>query len=152
MSKHCYHHIYFDSKLMNKLMIKLISAALAFSFSLTVIADHNTEEALQKRTAPIGTLNVASAEVETVAAEPRDGVTVYNTACMACHASGVAGAPMVGDIENWTPRIAKGLETLIANAINGFQGEGVMPARGGNPTLTDEEVGLAVEHMVSLSQ
>jgi cytochrome c5 len=59
----------------------------------------------------------------------------------------------VGDAPTWVARIAAGSETLYANAINGFQGSsGVMPGKGGNPTLSDEEVKAAVDYMVSQSQ
>ncbi|GIS90369.1 MAG: hypothetical protein CM1200mP20_04100 [Pseudomonadota bacterium] len=59
----------------------------------------------------------------------------------------------MGDVEAWAARISAGNETLYANAINGFQGAaGVMPGKGGNPTLSDEEVKAAVDHMVSESQ
>ena len=82
-----------------------------------------------------------------------DGQKVYQSACIACHGAGVAGAPMVGNAAAWTDRIAAGNESLYANAINGFVGSaGVMPGKGGNPTLSDAEVKAAVDHMVSQSQ
>jgi cytochrome c5 len=52
-----------------------------------------------------------------------DGAAVYNSGCMACHASGVAGAPKVGDKEAWTDRIAQGAELLYEHAIVGYQGK-----------------------------
>ncbi len=65
---------------MNKLMIKLIAAALAFSFPLMGVADHNTEEALHNRTAPVGTLNVSTDGTQpSAAAEPRDMVSQFTT-------------------------------------------------------------------------
>ena len=149
----------------------LIAGALLALVSLSSTADHNTQEALEKRLAAIGTLNImtaeeaaeaaaaaaeeaaaAAAEQTQVAAGPVDGESVYNTACMACHNAGIAGAPKVGDSEAWSARMAKGMEVLIENAIQGFQGEaGVMPAKGGNPALTDEEVTAAVQYMVDNS-
>jgi cytochrome c5 len=78
-----------------------------------------------------------------------DGKAVYDQACMACHAQGVAGAPKFGDAEAWGPRIEQGMETLYENSINGFQGEtGVMPPKGGFANLSDEEVKAAVDYMV----
>jgi len=78
-----------------------------------------------------------------------DGKAVYDQACMACHAQGVAGAPKFGDAEAWAPRIEQGMETLYENSINGFQGEtGVMPPKGGFANLSDEEVKAAVDYMV----
>jgi len=82
-----------------------------------------------------------------------DGKAVYDQACMACHAQGVAGAPKFGDAEAWAPRIEKGTETLYENAITGFQGDtGVMPPKGGFANLSDEEVKAAVDYMVENAQ
>ncbi len=87
------------------------------------------------------------------AALAADGKAVYDQACMACHAQGVAGAPKLGDTEAWAPRIEQGEETLYENSINGFQGEtGVMPPKGGFANLSDEEVKAAVDYMVEESQ
>ena len=107
---------------------------------------------------PVGQISVAGAEVvrtETVqvAAATIDGTSVYQSACMACHAAGIAGAPRVGDAGAWAKRIAQGNETLYTNAIQGLQGQaGVMPAKGGNMSLSDDEVKAAVDHMVAQSQ
>jgi len=74
---------------------------------------------------------------------------VYNSACAACHAAGVAGAPKVGDAAAWSQRIGQGMDTLVKHAIEGFQGQaGYMPAKGGNPRLSDEQVRSAVQYMV----
>ena len=117
------------------------------------------------RVAAIGQINVAVAKeesaadettsVEVAAAAPTavDGKQVYNAGCVACHGAGIAGAPRVGDTGAWTDRIAAGLDTLVAHAIDGFQGsQGMMPAKGGNPSLSDEEVRAVVEYMVAESQ
>ena len=82
-----------------------------------------------------------------------DGEAVYNSGCLACHMTGVAGAPKVGDVEAWAPRIEQGIELLYERAIQGFQGAtGVMPAKGGFAHLSDEDVMAAVNYMVSNSQ
>ncbi len=82
-----------------------------------------------------------------------DGEAVYNSGCMACHMTGVAGAPKVGDVEAWAPRIELGIETLYERAIQGFEGStGMMPAKGGFAHLSDEDVMIAVDYMVSQSQ
>ncbi|MBB3140329.1 c-type cytochrome [Halomonas organivorans] len=75
-----------------------------------------------------------------------DGEAIYNGICMACHDTGAAGAPKKGDAAAWGPRLDKGIETLYDHAINGFN---AMPAKGGNPSLSDDEVKAAVDHLVS---
>lgn len=76
----------------------------------------------------------------------RDGESVYKAVCSACHAVGVAGAPKTGNADDWKPRIAKGLDANIASVINGL---GAMPARGGNPNVSDVEVRRAVVHLMN---
>ena len=79
-----------------------------------------------------------------------DGKATYDSACFACHATGVAGAPKFGDKAQWAPRIAKGMDLLTKHSIEGFKGEtGFMPAKGGRADLTDADVQAAVEYMVS---
>jgi len=88
-----------------------------------------------------------------VTADTAKGQGVYMNFCAACHASGVAGAPTVGDMSAWQNRIGKGTTAVVENAIKGFQGtSGFMPAKGGNSALTDEEVTSAVMYMLELSQ
>ena len=76
----------------------------------------------------------------------QSGEDVYKTTCAACHGSGAAGAPKVGDAGAWSARIAQGYDKLVANAINGVR---AMPAKGGNPDLDDIEVARAVVHMAN---
>ena len=77
--------------------------------------------------------------------KPRDGATVYNTLCSACHATGVAGAPKTGDKAAWAPRIATGSAALLKSAT---EGKNAMPARGGATDLTDAELKAAVDYLV----
>lgn len=77
------------------------------------------------------------------------GQAVYTKSCASCHASGVMGAPKVGDKDAWSSLIEEGLEVLTHNAING---EGKMPPKGGNMQLTDEEVKAAVAYMMETSK
>ena len=94
----------------------------------------------------------AVAEPEPVAAA-LTGPQVYNSACLACHAAGVAGAPVVGDAAAWAPRMAQGVAVLTKHAIEGYTGSaGYMPAKGGRTDLSDAEVGDAVEYMLGQSQ
>jgi cytochrome c5 len=77
------------------------------------------------------------------------GKAVYEKTCAACHATGVAGAPKVGDKAAWAEHLAEGTEHLVQVAI---KGEGAMPPKGGNPALSEEEVRAAVNYMIELSR
>ena len=107
-----------------------------------------------------GRINSAAAEtrrepVRVAAAAPAEvnGKHVYESACVACHGAGIAGAPKVGNSGLWGTRIAKGLDALYASAINGVQGSaGVMPAKGGNAALSNAEVKAAVDYIVAQSK
>jgi cytochrome c5 len=90
-----------------------------------------------------------AAPVEQAAASSADGEAVYKGLCFSCHDTGVAGSPKIGDAAAWAPRIAAGMETMYETSLNG---KGAMPARGGNPTLSDDEIKAAVDYMVSQSQ
>ena len=77
----------------------------------------------------------------------------FNKSCAACHTTGAAGAPKIGDKAAWKSRIAQGKSTLYEHALKGFKGsKGFMPAKGGNPTLADDAVKGAVDHMVAQSK
>jgi cytochrome c5 len=78
-----------------------------------------------------------------------DGKEIFGQLCHSCHEAGVAGAPKVGDKAAWAPRIAQGLDTLDKHAIEGYTGKtGIMPAKGGNPSLTDAQMKATVSWMV----
>lgn len=82
-----------------------------------------------------------------------DGKEIYGNLCHSCHETGAGGSPKLSDKGAWTVRVAQGLATLQKHAIEGYNGgAGVMPARGGNPSLTDEQVNATVEWMVSQVQ
>ena len=113
-----------------------------------------------ERVKAVGQMNLASntaassatTQVAATATAIIDGKKIYNGMCVACHGAGVAGAPRVGDKGAWAERIDKGATTLYANAINGVQGSsGVMPAKGGNPALSDDEIKAVVDYMVAQS-
>lgn len=78
------------------------------------------------------------------------GENVYRQTCHTCHGSGIAGAPRLGNQEQWRDRVRQGHEQLYQHAINGYTGRfGTMPARGGKPDLSDERVKAAVDYMLS---
>ncbi len=82
--------------------------------------------------------------------DPALGESVYTQRCGSCHERGMAGAPRTGAADEWKTALERGIDTLIANAINGYRGErGFMPARGGHAALTDAEVTAAVHYMVN---
>lgn len=81
-----------------------------------------------------------------------DGEKVYKGLCFSCHDMGIANAPKLGDKEAWAPRIAAGMDAMHETALHGNPAKPAMPAKGGNPALSDEEVKAAVDWMVSQSQ
>lgn len=99
---------------------------------------------MNKVTATLLAGAAALAFTASVQAEP-DGEAIYNQACMACHMTGAAGAPIRGDEAAWAPRLEKGMDTLYAHSIEGFQ---AMPPRGGHMGLSDEEVKASVDYML----
>ena len=78
-----------------------------------------------------------------------DGQKIYQSSCQACHATGAAGAPKVGDKEAWAPRIATGIDAMLAVAI---KGKNAMPPKGACAACTDDELKETIEYMVSQSQ
>ena len=82
------------------------------------------------------------------AAGGADGKKVYEANCQACHGGAVPGVPHVGKKEDWAPRIKQGKDTLHKHAIEGFNS---MPAKGGNGSLSDDEVKAAVDFMANES-
>lgn len=123
--------------------------------------DQMYQEELMNRIKPVGQVNVAGqprvaepapAPVQ-VAQAAKSGEEVYNSACVACHGAGIAGAPKMGDAADWDPRIAQGMDTLYKNAIDGYQGSGgLMPPKGGFASLSDAEVKAAVDYMADNSK
>ncbi len=90
---------------------------------------------------PVGSVTTVD---KSIVKEARSGEAVYTAVCTACHAAGVLGAPKIDDKAAWEPRTAKGLDGLMKNAVNGIN---AMPARGGDPSITDEELNNAIVYM-----
>ena len=115
------------------------------------VASNDNEEAAT-RIQPIATYALAktdapateAAQAPAVAAGPRDGATIYNTVCGACHNTGAAGAPKIDDKAAWAPRLATGKDALIASVTNG---KNAMPAKGGT-TLSEEEIRNVVAYVM----
>ncbi|MGY5451720.1 c-type cytochrome [Agarivorans sp. MS3-6] len=126
---------------------------LVLSIGLTILpsafAADMSDDAIAERIKPVGEvyldgeLDVAKAPA--AASGPRDGETVYNTYCTACHSTGAAGAPKKGDSAAWAPRIAQGEETLFNHAWNGFS---AMPAKGTCGDCTEDEIKDVIAYMI----
>lgn len=117
-------------------------------------------EAVAKRLQPVGRVEFsgapdaapAAAAAAPMAAAPAakpaaaDGKKIYEAACIACHASGVANAPKLTDKAAWASRLAAGIDGLTKTVITG---KGAMPPKGGNASLADADIRAAVEYMVA---
>jgi cytochrome c5 len=109
-------------------------------------ADMNagTDDA-ELRIQPVARFELAKVEAAAEDSAPKDGPTVYNSVCGACHNTGVAGAPKLDTKADWTARLGAGTEALYAAVING---KGAMPAKGGAAKLSDDEIKGAVDYML----
>ena len=133
-----------------------VTAIMAVFASLPLQADAvppGTDDDIRERLAPFGSLcragdecGSATAAVET---GPLSGEDVYNQFCFACHATGASDAPLFADTEAWAPRIAKGMDTLMASTLNGL---GMMPAKGTCMNCSDDELQAAVDYIVETAQ
>ena len=108
-----------------------------------------TTEEIRERVQPFGSVcragdDCASA-VQNNASGPLSGQQVYDQFCFACHASGVGGAPLFGDVAIWTERTAKGMDTLMASTINGLN---AMPPKGTCMNCSDDELNAAVTYIL----
>jgi cytochrome c5 len=129
----------------------LLIATLAYVLSSTSkpavdVATPAVEAAATKaeeNVKPVAEVEVAQAETAHV---EKSGAEVVQAVCAMCHAAGLMESPKIGDKGQWGPRIAQGYETLVQHAIQGIRN---MPAKGGNPALTDNEVAAAVAHMAN---
>lgn len=133
----------------------IVVAAFAFYFIAKSVV--NSDDSAGENTAltqvanenikPIGTVVVAGESSSSAAAAgPRSGTDVYNSFCMACHATGAAGAPKVGDKAAWAPRANKGLDGLLATANSGLN---AMPPKGTCGDCSDDELKGAIRHMLT---
>lgn len=153
-----------DSKF-SRYFVGMLLAMTALTAILMVLASINADDvntrlqaekdaektpSIVEQIAPIGKVAIGAvvSTVPEAQAEEVNGETVYNGACAACHGAGIAGAPAVGNKDQWVARLAKGNDALYANAINGI---GAMPARGGQ-SLSDEQVQAAVDYMIEASK
>lgn len=136
-------------------IIIAVLASLASSEVNSQLDERNAKEnsqALAERISPVGKFSAETVAAAPVVAKVLSIEEIYGS-CAACHDSGAGNAPIVGDASAWADRIAKGVETLYSNAINGVINNGnVMPAKGGNSALTDDNVKAAVDYMINNSK
>ena len=141
-----------------------VMAGLGVIFAICIIAasiaggvavgdDDAVIAQVDARPQPIGTVVTDPAMLVKVSAaaaprEPLTGEQVVAQVCAGCHQAGVLGAPKIGDKASWQSRTGQGLDTLVKHSIDGI---GQMPARGGNPDLSDDEIHAAVEDMLENS-
>jgi len=158
----------------NFTIVLVILAVLMLTFmvlgSMFGGRDEPSEDAtaeVMKNTEPVANVQIQGDEPEAPAAEESTeivaasegggddvGKKTYSGICVACHGSGIPNIPQLGDAADWAPRIEQGNDTLYEHAIIGYTGKSgmPMPARGGNPSLSDDEVKAAVDYIVSSSQ
>lgn len=94
----------------------------------------------------VTTTEVATAEVATTEPAAFDAAQAYQMSCFACHGTGAAGAPKLGDAEAWTARLEKGMDSVMVNVTNGIN---AMPPKGMCMTCTDENLRALVDYMIS---
>jgi len=102
-----------------------------------------TSEAVASRIKPVADFKLVDANAPKVF---KTGQQVFETTCTACHTAGVAGAPKFGDKAAWAPFIKTGYDAMVKVALHG---KGAMPAKGGNPSLSDYEVERALVYMAN---
>ena len=127
-------------------IVIITTATAKYDFSQpeeSKVVENNTQEDI-KPVAQVVVANEASSGAEnSISAD-----AIIKANCAMCHAGGLMGAPKIGDVTLWAPRIAQGKDMLINNAIKGIR---MMPAKGGNARLSDEEVAAAVISMANAS-
>ncbi|MGB5339083.1 MAG: c-type cytochrome [Gammaproteobacteria bacterium] len=147
--------------------LTVLALAMVFiASSLTSdVSDYKPEKLVLENIHPVGKVNIAgesapaaapaaapavtAAAAVPAAAEALSGEQIYQRNCVACHATGAAGAPKLGDVATWAPRIAQGMDTLLANATNGLN---AMPPKGLCMTCSADDMMAVVEYMVEKSK
>jgi len=133
-----------------------LTAMLVALAATAVELNDDQRAAMEERLKPIGEVclqgDTHCGGAATMASSgARSGEDVYNSACLACHATGAGGAPVYADVSAWADRIAKGTEVLYASGINGVAGTSMI-AKGGCMDCSDEEIEGAVDYMIAGSQ
>ncbi len=143
------------SRRLHKVFSGWLAAAILAGGALAVaeVVPPGTADEIRARTQPVGSLCRVGEACAGPGATAGDGATstglsgeqVYNQFCFACHATGVSGAPLLADAGAWEPRIAKGIDVLMANTLNGIN---VMPPKGTCMNCSEAELQAAVDYML----
>ena len=141
--------------MINVVLQRVAILALA-GFCLTAFALTDKQRAeLEERIKPAGQVcmegdsSCGSASVAGSGGSGKSAEEIYNTSCMACHTTGAAGAPKIGDAAAWDERLGQGIEVVYANAINGING---MPPKGTCMSCSDDEIEATVDYIVENSK
>lgn len=134
-----------------KQLVAVIGAMVLLAAA--ALADTRTE-AIAERLQPVGEICMAGdactggASVQVATGEPRDAAEIYQGKCAACHNTGVAGAPKLGEVSDWEARVAKGMEVVFENAWNGLN---AMPPKGLCMDCSEQEMRATIEYMIDES-
>ncbi|WP_241972482.1 c-type cytochrome [Aliidiomarina haloalkalitolerans] len=133
-----------------KKVVTVVAGIAVAGGVMAMSAQDMSREAIAERIKPVAKVRLAGDETaqangQQAAEGGRSAEQVYNQACAACHTSGVLGAPRKGNADDWTDRLAQGMDVLLEHSINGFN---AMPPRGGCMNCTDEEIEAAIEYMI----
>jgi cytochrome c5 len=147
--------MYEDQCVINIVLKKLATLALlGLCISVFAMTDQQRAE-LEERIKPAGQVcmegdsSCGSASAASSGGSGKPVEEIYNTYCMACHTTGAAGAPKIGDAAAWDERLGKGIEEVYANAISGING---MPPKGTCMSCSDEEIEATVDYIVENSK
>lgn len=177
MSEHDEHSSFIKTpqQLITVVLLAFLVPVLGIYLLVTLVVDRPSSdpralapEAVAKRIQPVGRIEfkddpaykakmaaAPAAAAQPAAAQPAapagpvDGKAVYDKACVACHATGVANAPKLGDKGAWAPRLGAGVDALVKSVL---AGKGAMPPKAGNPGLSDAEIRAAVDYLIAQSK
>lgn len=138
------------------LVRKTIPAALAFVVLAVQALPPGTAIEIRDRLQPFGEVcragetcgGVATASSST-GGGGLSGQQIYDQYCFACHATGVGDAPLFGNLEQWQPRIDKGLEVLVTTSLEGLK---LMPPMGSCMSCSEDEMRDAVQYIIDSAQ
>jgi len=126
----------------------LLILFITYDFKTDTSSNVMVESKIKENIQPVAKVELAQVVSEGSASGGKSGEAVYKAVCLMCHQAGMLNAPKFGDTQAWAPRISQGYEVLVQHAIKGIRS---MPAKGGNASLSDNEVASAVLYMSNSS-